>query len=121
MLNLIALAAWVSAHRSYHLLMRRKTELRSAQAFLALMAGLWLLCPGSAGAVTGFVPATDLDAVSTGTMNDSAVASAPDGTAFVAWTKPGTPARAKVAVRRPGGNWNTQDLGPATATTGGTG
>ncbi len=89
---------------------------------LLLVAAACLAAPVGAAAATGFVPAGDLDAAPTGDLtNVPAVASAPDGTAFVAWTKPGSPARTLVAVHAPGGTWVTQDLGAATSTAGGIG
>lgn len=98
--------------------MTRTTRKRSMGVVMALLLVLW--SPVMAHAATGFVPATDLDAAANGdlTQNPSAAA-APDGTAFVAWTRPGSPAHALVAVRPPGGSWTIEDLGPATGAIGG--
>lgn len=99
--------------------MTRTSLTRSTGVVMALLlCALW--SPSVAGAATGFVPATDFDAVTNGDLSQNPItAAAPDGTAFAAWVKPGTPARALVAVRPPGGAWSTEDLGPATAAVGG--
>lgn len=96
--------------------MTRTTRTWSTGVVMAfLLCALWT--PTFAAAATGFVPATDFDAsVGNDLTQNPNVAAAPDGTAFVAWTKPGTPARTLVAVRPPGGAWATQDLGPSTGT-----
>lgn len=86
-------------------------------AFLAAAAAC-VAGPQSASAA-GYTPITTQSNAALAADGGPHVAAAPDGTAFAAWIRPGTPATAIVAVRAPGGSWEPQELGPAAVSAGG--
>lgn len=86
-----------------------------------VIAAFAALCGAApqAGLAAGFTPVTSLPNVANAFDAGPRVATASDGTAFVAWASNGANGHAFVAVRAPGGAWETQDLGAATVSAGG--
>lgn len=92
--------------------------LRRLAVVVAAGAGVGAGSPQAASAA-GFTPVTPLSNVDNGFDTGPRVAAAPDGTAFAAWGSPGPSSHAFVAVRPPGGSWESQDLGATTVAAGG--